>query len=638
MKTTQLLAFVVFFSMVATLPVDAQSTKLVRPAALNTPAVKHTCPEILPTAPSVVQVQPAPVRPPSSSPVAFRANREVLIGFTTYDIQTNNGICNRVSVGPDGRIMGTWIKGDEPASYPDRGTGYNTNPDGVWGDPPADRIEAATRTGWPNHVVTASGGEFVVAHTGANDLHISRKAAGSSAWEESDIPTQTPSGLLWPRAAGSGETVHVLAITTPIDFGASGPYNGVDGHPLYFRSPDGGATWDVVDFAIPGLDSTALAFVGPDVYTINARGETVVVGLFHGFSDIMIFKSTDNGDTWTQFILKDFPIDKYVEDSGYSFEDLPPYDPDQPDSLAILSTDGAGAVAIDHDGMVHAFWGRMYVLDTPGDGATNYYPGVSGLMYWNESFGPDSSRQITDVVDLNGNDTIDIETGDQISGYNVGLTSFPTAGVDADGNLYLTYLGIMESMDFFNEEDQQFYRHVYVMASQDGGETWTEPYDIINADIVAEPDLVNFVESAFPAMAPDVGETINIVYQADFRPGTAVGQDADEPVENFINFVALPREDLVSKAEEAVQPEFFQMAVQPNPANNEALVSFELDNNAQYSLSMLDIMGRKVADIETANGFANNQVRVNVSNLTPGVYLLRLQAENKVAVAKLMVQ
>ena len=95
----------------------------------------------------------------------------------------------------------------------------------------------------------------------------------------------------------------------------------------------------------------------------------------------------------------------------------------------------------------------------------------------------------------------------------------------------------------------------------------------------------------------------------------------------------------VSGTEEAVSADYFQLQAQPNPATNETLVSFELDNDTRYSLSLLNIMGQQVADIETAQGFAaTNQVRLDISSLTPGMYLLRLQAENKVAVAKLMVR
>ena len=107
----------------------------------------------------------------------------------------------------------------------------------------------------------------------------------------------------------------------------------------------------------------------------------------------------------------------------------------------------------------------------------------------------------------------------------------------------------------------------------------------------------------------------------------------------FLRSAGFDYEDFgIVGTKETVQPEFFNLAVQPNPASNEALASFELDNNALYSLSLLNIMGQKVQDIETARGLATNQVRVNVNGLEPGMYLLRLQAENKVAVAKLMVR
>lgn len=95
----------------------------------------------------------------------------------------------------------------------------------------------------------------------------------------------------------------------------------------------------------------------------------------------------------------------------------------------------------------------------------------------------------------------------------------------------------------------------------------------------------------------------------------------------------------ITSTEEVVPADYFQLQVQPNPAQGEALASFALENNARYTLSLLNIVGQKVMDIETALGFGGaNQAGFDVAGLTPGLYLLRLQAENKVAVAKLLIK
>ncbi|MCB0578148.1 MAG: T9SS type A sorting domain-containing protein [Phaeodactylibacter sp.] len=633
-----LLAFSAFFF---TRSVQAQVKVAVTPYGPQTAFKQKECLDPFP-AQDVGDIAVNPVN--IDLPVSFRAGSEFPIGTTVYDYQTNASMGNRLSRGADGSLMGVWTMAQDPA-LGDRGTGYNRQVDGVWGDQPGVRLESV-RTGWPSHVATENGTELTIAHDGTNQLVTMRREAGSSTWTEgvmtSNIyPAAGGPGLLWPRAAASGNTIHVIALTTPSGNGGA-IYEGLDPHPLYYRSTDAGATWDKVDVILPGLDSTEITDMAADGYSIHANGQTVAIAFFDEWQDVILMKSSDNGETWTKTVVNDHPLDRYVINTGYSFEDLPPMDPNSPDSLAIFTSDGTGTVLVDNDGMAHVAFGPMWVVDDDlTDAGWTFFPGTSGLQYWNESFGADSLMTIADVVDQNGNDTLDIGGIDNYeNSYGFSLTAQPTAGIDADGNIFISYTAIMESDLFLNLEDNQYYRHVYVVASQDGGATWTEPYDVINPDVVFEPDLANFMEAVYPCISANVGETVDLLYQQDFRPGNAQN-DGDARETNFINHISLdPMEDLglVSNTEEAVPADYFKLEVQPNPARNEALVSFELENNARYTLSLLNIMGQKVADIETANGLNANQVRLNVSNLNQGVYLLRLQAGDKVAVTKLMVQ
>ena len=234
----------------------------------------------------------------NSELIEFRDTElEINIGTTNYDLETNYSGCKRISEDADGNIYATWTMGFEaPPNYPDRGTGYNRYDAGndAWGDIPLDRLEADVRTGWPNHIITNSGTEFIVSHvftSGEYRLHTLRRETGETDWTESDMPTNTPVGVLWPRAAVDGETVHVMAITTPTGGLGGEIYEGVNIHPLYYRSSDGGATWDVVDFIIPGLDSTFMKnLVTADCYYIDARDGVVAIGVFSQWNDIVVFK------------------------------------------------------------------------------------------------------------------------------------------------------------------------------------------------------------------------------------------------------------------------------------------------------------------------------------------------------------
>lgn len=623
-------------------PSALAQSQLARPSELHQAAFK------LPAA----EAGPIDVQAPTGNSdfhnipnVSFRSAVEFPIGTTTYDLQTNSSMARRLSRAPGGQLMATWTQGSTPPGYSDRGTGYNRFDGSDWGDQPPARLEESIRTGWPAHVVTASGKELIVNHvfaTGEYRPHYLRRNSPGENWIEGDVPSNTPPGTVWPRIAvggPDGETIHMIAITLLVPNGGE-VYEGVSGHILYYRSPDGGETWDVSDAIIPGLDSTFMTFQTADGYAIDARGETVAIAVFNGWGDVNVYKSADNGDTWETITAFDFPLERYEIDRGYTAEDLPPYSPEQPDSLAIFTCDDSGAVLIDNDGKVHVFFGQMYLQDDDlTDGGWTYFPATSGIAYWNESFGPDSIRTIADVEDLNGNDTLDIASIDNIANYGLSLTSQPSAGIDAFGNLFLAYSSVMEGAGFFNEEDGQHYRHIYVTASGDGGETWSAPYDIINEDIAFEPDLIPFTEGVFPALAREVGENVELIYQQDFRPGLSVQGDLDAAESNFINFVSVPKAVFgIVGTKEVVQPGYFRMEIQPNPASDEAWVSFELERDAPYSLSLHNLMGQKVADMDRGNSFGNGLQRIELNGLPPGMYLLRMQAEGKIAVAKLMVR
>lgn len=571
---------------------------------------------------------------------------DVTVGFTVFDLQTNYSACKRISKDGEGNIMATWTLGlDNANGYPDRGTGYNryNASSGSWGAVPNLRLEQSVRTGWPNHVVTDSGDEFIVNHVftaGEYRLHTLRREAGQSSWTESDIPSDVPTGVLWPRAAVSGETIHVLAVSNPT--GATGGviYEGMNTHPLYYRSDDGGATWDVTDFIIPGLDTTYMNALGnADSYYIDARGDVVAVGIFSQWNDIKVFISEDGGDTWSNTRIWDFPIDFYEIDQGYTVDDLPPATPDQPNPLAILTSDNCGYVLIDKNGDVHVFFGNMYVQDDVlTDTAWSYYPATDGISYWNESFGPDSVNVIAVALDLNGNDTLDISSINNIARYFMSLTSMPTAGVDEDNNIYLAYSMVMEGSEFYNTEDNQHYRHIMIIKSEDGGETWSEPYDAINEFTIGDTLFVKFTEAVFPSMLRDLTNgDIQFVYQQDFRPGLSTRGDSDEPTDNNIVFTQVGT--VLSKVANVAAPRAFDLRLAPNPAGEMTAVQFELKGPSSLSLDLFNATGQLTRRIASAQFMAGQHaVPVDVSGLTPGIYFVRLMAGPVMTVQRLVVE
>ena len=427
------------------------------------------------------------------------------VGATTYDLQTNGSVQHRAVINND-EIEGAWMQSLEfGGSYADRGTGYNTY-NGGWDFPPSDRIESE-RVGWPNLLKTESGRIISITHTNDYHLLMTYKDPGDSDWTEVAIPNNTPSGILWPRAAvggPDGDIIHVIGLTTPEAFGGVSVDGQMDAL-RYYRSTDNGDTWDVQDFQIPQLDATNYLGFDADMYDIHARGNRVAIAILHHWADSKVIISEDNGLNWDETRLVDFPVDLFDYDTQFLDEDG--------DLLAdtVLSTDNTGQVYIDQALNVHVVYGSMLYLDeVQGDGSWSYFPGVSGLNYWNESYGPDNAQLIGDLIDAIPDGFF--EFGTEFANYGgSNTTSMASIGEDSQGDIYVAYAGIVEThYDNFNR------RHIYATKSTDGGQNWVTPVD------VTPDDEFEFFEHVYPCIAEGGDDMIHILYQRDYMPGLGV--------------------------------------------------------------------------------------------------------------------
>ena len=472
---------------------------------------------------------------------------ETLIGTSTYDLQSNGAVQNRIVVHDDGTISAGWTMSQEyNTTYSDRGTGYNFFDGTSWGAQPTARLESS-RGGWPSIIALGNGGECAITHNTANSLinNTSRTNIGTGAWTENTV---TPDYLIWNRSAAGGidgNTIHMIALTEPSGGTWTGlPFNGVSGALLYYRSQDGGITWDITDMQLPGTDSSAQIGMSGDVYAIAAKGQTVAVAYFDDWGDSFIVKSTSNGDsaTWTKTTFLDFPVDKYAMDDGL--------DLDNDDTLDyVYSTDNCGALILDDFGDAHVFYGVMeYRDDDLTDASSSWFPGTNGIAYWNESFGPDTTpatvqdtslwysdmmndHWIVQAPDLNGDGIVSgVDSTGGYALYYGSRASMPNAGLDALGNIWLSFSGYTETAD----NGTQVFRHLYVTKSEDGGITWKTPVDVTPHD-----DWDGMQESVFGSMSPVVDDKIRIVYQKDFEPGLAVRGDEDMVDNNDIIYLEI---------------------------------------------------------------------------------------------------
>ncbi len=589
-----------------------------------------------PLAPPIAHGAPAGVhkdQPQIGTPRSINfLNQETVVGNTTYDLQSNAALSTRFLVTSVGQKAAVWMQSVERNTiYADRGTGFNHNPGSGWQEIPESRLESSTRTGWPSLSQISETQLHIVSHTATNTLSTITMNLDGSNVSEGFVPHQALPGLLWPRSAASGGYLHIIALTAPSGLDGA-PYFGVDGHLLYYRSSDGGVNWDQTDIIIPGLDSSRYAFISADTYAIEARDSVVAVVVFGVWGDAVLFKSQDYGMTWQEILINDFPLDRYQIDDGYSEEDIR-FDPNAPQPLAIATTDGSGDLLIDANGMVHATFSNGYVLDLEtNDSLSSFFPGWIGISYWNEM--QEIPLTVGGVIDYNENDTIDLQPFEgAIPRYSSHtITSMANISHNGKGELIIVYSALAEA--FFNEQDEEHYRHLVAIKSLDNGASWGPPYDLINPDLV-DDELYEFVEAVYPSVHAQFDDTLHLTYQQDFFPGHTFDEVTTDPfVDNFITHLAVPVELIPDASALSIRTNTLQPLIDifPSPASSEAHFRIDEQVNIPVNVTLRDLSGRLLW-----KGLSKvRQGTVDLQGLNPGIYIIHFVSAQSHAAFKII--
>ena len=583
---------------------------------------------------------------PNPNTIALKtvSSNEEMLGSTTYDLQSNACVDNRLIRHADGTISAAWTMSAQfSTSYSDRGTGYNFYDGSTWDSYPNVRLESS-RGGWPSILATGSGKEIAITHNTDNGylLMTHRTSIGSGSWNEDIVSSIDSNGLyrdiIWNRAVIGGanqQTIHMVGVIANTALGGT-IYNGLDGALVYYRSQDGGSTWDIKDLQLPTLDSTKYLGFSGDSYAIASNGETVVVAYFGGLDDSAIIKSTDNGNTWNATSFLDFPVDKYAPDAGIDLDN---------DGLmdSLYSTDGTGALLLDDNNMAHVFYGNMLLLDADlTDGNTSYFASTNGLMYWNENMGADDyasnpisspslwfsnlGQMIASAQDTDGDNLlnyVDYPT------YYMSLTCMPNAGIDANGNIFVSYSELMENID----NGSQNFRHVNVIKSMDGGVNWSAPTDVTphNAWSGAQ-------ECVFATIDRNVDDKIRLIYQKDFEPGLAVRGDEDIIDINEIIYLEIDTTELSNTSTNISEISSLNtISIYPNPTASFTNVNLYSSVNKNIILRLTNIIGKIVSEVNIHVVSGNNNINLDVSNLKNGIYFINSESINESKSIKLII-
>jgi uncharacterized repeat protein (TIGR01451 family) len=291
----------------------------------------------------------------------------------------------------------------------------------------------------------------------------------------------------------------VISLTKPTSNGGM-LANGIDGKLTYSRSQNGGITWNQVHVTLPLIDSAHYSEMDAESYAIDAIGNTVAIVQGCLINDWVLWKSTDDGDTWSRTVVKTFPIPAY--DPATMISDV------NGDLLAdtIEHVDGALAVLIDNNNSVHCWGGKLRMLQET-IGLYGYFAETDGLYYWNEGFQNNLPVIMASTFDLDNDSSLNIEP--DIAAYEVSLTGMPSAAIDAAGNIYVVYSSIVEGSSSGTPSPQS-YRNIYAKVSPDNGYSWSLPVNLMPSA---------FDECVYPSVSRNATPELRTTFQMDGMPG-----------------------------------------------------------------------------------------------------------------------
>jgi hypothetical protein len=571
---------------------------------------------------------------------------------TNYDLQSNSWCANRMYQLPNGSVgVVATLSHQTNQSASDRGTGYNFyNADNdEWLDQPEARIEDV-RTGWPTIAQWGDNGEILIAHT---PLRVyTREVAGEGAWVFRGVIPNAPAeypyeeDAAWPRVATTGEhhnIIHVIA-----DLQHSGDV--VEHHQVYMRSEDA-ENWTVT-YSPLAQDGEETGGYSADSYNISAYGHTVAIIYADDLQrHVVMYKSTDDGLTWTRRVVWENPY------YGYDWSD--------PASIYSDTMHGPAnvAIAVGPNGVVHvALTAYEYIHSEVGDTYTTWRGRtVDGVCYWNDTqAGPleapdgnphhammlwwpdeenpgyvkmhaDSTKWIGYVplyVDDNGNiipyenDMFYIEN-DYFYKMRSGQSAMPALSIDPMGNMACAWSAPCSRPD--EDGQEKYFRHIYVSYYNVDEGYWHQVEDELS-----DPTVDFSYSSSENIFTFGVDQTANpgefwFGYQTDYERGLYWGSEATQTsaTDNDIHvvkvianpeFVSVP-ENSENEAKDVIY------GIYPNPATDYVIVNSAM--NTEASITIFNLVGQAVKQFNKDLKLGENVISLD---LTSGIYFCNINA------------
>ena len=656
--------FVVFAVLTATTSAQLQrasSSPLPSQDAITSPAALsvHHIPSaaVEPSANVVATPATQHVRTPKVVALPQETPAGALAGTTWYDFQTNASMANRLTYfedGPDKYIQMVWMvskdSARDPATRipgfvpPHRGSHYtffdfNDPDDPIIGIEDWNKIENV-RTGWPSLIQFSDGSAGTPSHP---PIRFYRNAgAGDDQFFEFAQVTTPADSALWPRAAVDGQdNIHMI-------------YNrqiaGSGSQLVYRRSTDGGSTWEPEIFftgptgLLPqGTTGELPNGAGGDTYAIAARGEHVAVIYSDSPLRTLVRRSTDYGATWDDPNIASLRL---LLDRNEMMIDSAQADVDGVPSWRVWSDSAVApsahhAIAIDNDGRIHTATGQYisyliqtYPVNNPearvgtiySVNDDSFYQNL-GMYYWREG-----DTLIYNVAPAGGGEWDGQGTIVSRRAYS-GASRYPSLGVDADNNIYLTYTSVLngDAMEMQIDTTGGPATDPDTLITVDGlfGHIWATHHPAARPDVWSTPVDITPAgcNSLFASLCDDVvNGRMYIGYSVSDEPGDRVTNVELDASPASIYAMAFPISQLgpVASVDEDVALEA-DVAVYPNPARDIAQVHISSVTTGPITVSVHTLQGELITSMESPAASQEWTVGIPTANLATGMYLVVIE-------------
>ena len=586
-----------------------------------------------------------------SQPNMTRSDGE--LDYTAYDWQSNAAARAWTITWPDGKVSFAYTCASD--GYADRGTAIGTY-DAVNDEwiPGGGRIEAE-KTGFGSIARYGQNGIVVAAHNSSTVgiFIIENKdevpalqgsVAATSYLSEDKEPT-------WASVMTSGanrDIIHVLATAYSED--ASPLY--------YYRSQDGGQTWDKDGEAIPFLTSEYGSDWGSNIaYWMETTDDNrLAFVVSNAWSDCMVIYSDDNGETWERKVFWHHPGINTTMDDWFMYPRW---------TSAQWGVDGELCLAFEFNGST----------GEPGSGS--YYPSLGGVGFWSENliytgegyasngydptnpkpattgqtFIMDSAYMFNDIYaawprwsdqtwdnpvyfgyvpcltddgeweSWEDAESFNIEDFSLHGSYNSGCSAMPVLCVVPGSNGW-DMVTVWCALDENNMDGNgNYYYKLFAAYSGDAGRTWQGMTHLTN------DFLFSYSECVYP-QATIIGNTLIIAAQMDGETGSYVMGNDGEPDDNYYQGLTYDLTELfgASVGVEDYTNNNVHMSIYPNPAVDQLNVTL----SKSADIVVYNIMGQVIRTQEGRIG--GNTIDLN--GLNAGVYFISAGSDTQKFIVK----